>query len=236
MFGPVSTTPYDLRFRLFGIPVTVTPWFWLAGIIGGWQSSISEHLDLLLIWIGCLFVSILVHEMGHALTAQWFGWPPQVFLYLFGGVAVYRPGYGHTTTRSVLISLAGPGAGFVLYGLIRLLREFVVASGSLRTLDPAMLMRVADFFMQMEWINLWWGIVNLLPVLPLDGGRIAEALFQRARPWDGRRMAVMLSIAVSAAVAFYFFAVNKNYGTFPAMLFAVLCISNVQMLQQFGRR
>jgi Zn-dependent protease len=235
MFGSVQPTQFDLRFRLFGIPVTVTPWFWLAGVLGGWNSGTREHLDLLVIWIGCLFISILVHEMGHAFLAKSFGWPPEVFLYLFGGVAVYRPGYGHTTTRSVLISLAGPGAGFVLYGLIRVLRELAVSSGWFHTLDPAARDRLGDFFFQMEWINLWWGLVNLIPVLPLDGGRIAEALLLRARPFDGRRLAVMLGVAVSAAVAFYFFAVNKNFGTFPAMLFAVLCISNVQMLQQRGR-
>jgi membrane-associated protease RseP (regulator of RpoE activity) len=232
MFGSVQPTQFDLRFHLFGIPVTVTPWFWLAGILGGWQSSIGEHLDLLFIWIGCLFVSILVHELGHAFLAKSFGWPPEVFLYLFGGVAVYRPGYGHTTTRSVLISLAGPGAGFALYGLIRLLRELAVSSGWIHTLDPAWQLRLVDFFFQMEWINLWWGIVNLIPVLPLDGGRVAEALLLRARPWNGRRQAAMLSIVVSAAVAFYFFAINKNFGTFPAMLFAMLCITNVQSLQQ----
>lgn len=235
MFGMVQRSQFDLRFRLFGIPVNVTPWFWVAAIVGGWMPNTNEHLDLLLIWVGCLFVSILVHEMGHAMVARWFGWPPEIFLYLFGGLAVYRPGYGHTTTRSVLISLAGPGAGFVLYGLIRLLRELALSSGWLLTLDPAWGLRVADFLVQMEWINLYWGIVNLFPILPLDGGRIAEALLVRVRPASGPRLAAMLSVAVSAAGAFYFYVVNKNFGTFPALFFAVLCISNVQALQHRSR-
>jgi stage IV sporulation protein FB len=232
---PVSTTPYDLRFGVFGIPVHVTPWFWLAALIGGWKQDSSEHLDLVLIWVGSLFVSILVHELGHATLAKWFGWPPEIFLYFFGGLAVYRPGYGHTTSRSVLISLAGPGAGFILYGLIHLLRLAAFSSGWIFTIDRPTALRLADFFQQMEWINLYWGLVNLLPVLPLDGGRIAEAILVRVRSWRGSREAVILSVVVSAAAALYFFAINKRYGTFPAMLFGVLCILNVQSLQQRGR-
>jgi stage IV sporulation protein FB len=231
MLAPVSTTPYDLRFGLFGIPVTVTPMFWLAAVIGGW----SQHLDRVLIWVGCLFVSILVHELGHALLAKWFGWPPEIFLYMFGGVAVYRPGYGHTMGRSVLISLAGPGAGFILYGLIYVLELAAFQSGWILKLEDSTAIRVAEFFRQMEWINLYWGLVNLLPVLPLDGGRIAEAILGRIRPLDGTRLAMMLSVAVSAAAALYFALHYEKVDNFPTILFGILCLSNVQSLQQRGR-
>lgn len=229
MFGTIQPTPFDLRFRLFAIPVTVSPWFWAVGIFSGWS---PDHFDLVIIWIGCLFVSILVHEMGHALTAQTFGWPPEVYLYQFGGLAVFRPGYGHTTARSVLVSLAGPGAGFVLYGLVKLLQIWLDGTIWYHTLDPVARDRLDDFFLQMEWINLGWGLVNLLPVLPLDGGRVAEALLMRFRPFDGRHLTIMLSIAASAAAAFYFVLHKDHYTTFPAILFGILCISNVQSLQQ----
>src|ERR1700677_2721198 len=126
MFGSVGTTPYDLRFRLFGIPVAVTPWFWLAALITGWHPDSRDHLGLLAIWISCFFVSILVHEMGHAFTALACGWAPQAYLDGCGGLTVYRPTAGHTTGRSVFISFAGPGAGFVVDGLIYGL-EWVIA-------------------------------------------------------------------------------------------------------------
>jgi membrane-associated protease RseP (regulator of RpoE activity) len=235
MRAPVSTTPYDLRFGLFGIPITVTPMFWVTAIIGGLNTDISEHPDLVLIWVGCLFVSILVHELGHAALAKLFGWPPEIFLYAFGGLAVYRPSYGHTTTRSVLISLAGPGAGFVLYGLIYLLDYEAFSSGWIFTLEKANALRLYDFFEQMKWINLGWGIANLLPVLPLDGGRIAEAILVRVRPWNGARQAVILSVVASAAAALYFLSKKEKYGTFPALLFGILCIFNVQSLQDRSR-
>jgi stage IV sporulation protein FB len=234
MFGPVGTTPYDLRFRLFGIPVTVSPWFWLAGLITGWQPDIRKHPDFLLIWIGCFFVSILVHEMGHALTALAFGWPPEVYLYGFGGLAVYRPTSGRTTGRSILISFAGPAAGFLLIGFILLLGMVLVASGWPQTLSPAVQDRLGEFLWDMTWINVAWGLVNLVPVLPLDGGRIAEALFIRFRPWDGPRLAVTLSVvvAVVAAVAFYLNRDRFGFGTYPAFFFGLLAMMNIQSLQQ----
>jgi Zn-dependent protease len=234
MFGAVGETPYDLRFRLFGIPVTVVPWFWVAALITGWQPKSNEHLDLLVIWIVCLFVSILVHEMGHALTALSCGWPPHVYLYGFGGLAVYRPTYGRTTGRSVLISFMGPGAGFALYGLIWGLAHLILRSDWFDNLGGDAQYRVLYFLTQMEFINLWWGLVNLLPVLPLDGGRIAETLFTRFRPWDGARLAAMLSAIVAAGVAAFFWTHRERYGTYPVLLFGLLAFSNIQSLQTRG--
>ena len=125
MYAPVSTTPYDLRFRLFGIPVHVTPWFWLAGVFLSWRLVSSHRFDLELIWLACLFVSILVHEYGHDFFAELFGCYPEIFLYHFGGLAVFRPNSRFTTPRSILVSLAGPAAGFVLGGLVYVATLFV---------------------------------------------------------------------------------------------------------------
>jgi stage IV sporulation protein FB len=228
MFGPLRTTPYDLRFPLFGIPVHVTPWFWVAAVIMGWNLASSSQFDLLLIWIACVFVSILIHELGHATCARSFGWPPEIFLYEFGGLAVFRPGYGATTTRSVIVSLAGPAAGFLLYGLVYFAAQAVASSGWYGNLDHEGRVRVSFFFIQMEWINLWWGLVNLLPVIPLDGGRVAESILTRLRYRDGRELAMKLSIAVAAGVALYFWHIDQRYG---AILFGLLCLTNIMALQ-----
>jgi stage IV sporulation protein FB len=234
MFGPVGTTPYDLRFRLFGIPVTVIPWFWLVALVTGWQPDTREHLDLLLIWVVCLFVSILVHEMGHALTALAFGWPPEVYLYGFGGLAVYRPTSARSTGRSVLISFAGPAAGFLLFGFTLLLGFGLVASGWTQRLPLAWQSRFGDFMWDMTWINLAWGLVNLVPVLPLDGGRIAEALLLRFRPWDGPRLAATLSVVVAGVAAVAFYLNREHFGTYPAFFFGLLAFMNIQSLQTRG--
>src|SRR5258708_21488286 len=115
MFGTVAPTPYDVRFSLFGIPVRVHPFFWIASLLMG--RGLHDR-KLMLIWMACIFVSILVHELGHALTAQYFGWPPHIVLHAFGGYASYQPTWGHSTSRSILVSFAGPWAGFLLYAVV----------------------------------------------------------------------------------------------------------------------
>ena len=60
MFG-VSETPYDLRFHALGIPVRVHPLFWLGAAL---LAGRADDLAVIVIWVACVFVSILVHEYG----------------------------------------------------------------------------------------------------------------------------------------------------------------------------
>ena len=115
----------------------MTPWFWLAGVFLSWRLVSSHRFDLELIWLACLFVSILVHEYGHAFFAELFGCYPEIFLYHFGGLAVFRPNSRFTTPRSILVSLAGPAAGFVLGGLVYVATLFVARSAWFRQSRPA---------------------------------------------------------------------------------------------------
>ena len=78
MFGTVAPTPFDLKFSIFGIPVRVHPLFWLVSVIMQWNVHDPRTT---LIWVVCVFVSILIHELGHALTAKSYGWPPHIVLY-----------------------------------------------------------------------------------------------------------------------------------------------------------
>jgi Zn-dependent protease len=234
MLGNSAPTPYDLRFSLLGIPVRVHPLFWLFSALMGWD---ADDPNLTLLWIACVFVSILVHEFGHALTARFFGWPPEVVLYSFGGYASFYPTFGHTRSRSVLILLAGPGAGFVLFGVIWCVTQLLLLQQVL-TDDPRFLiddetvptrLRYLSFVLvQMEFINLWWGLVNLLPVFPLDGGQIARALITGMRPRDGLEMSLKLSVGIGGAVAAYFFMEKQTYA---GILFAALAVESLQSLQ-----
>ena len=61
----IAPTEYDLRFRLLGFPIRVSPWFWLTSAIVIW--NVSERLDHKLVGIVAVFISILIHELGHAL-------------------------------------------------------------------------------------------------------------------------------------------------------------------------
>ncbi|MCA9116893.1 MAG: hypothetical protein KDA79_17560 [Planctomycetaceae bacterium] len=227
MLGQVEGTDYDLYFPLFGIPVRVTPWFWLAAVIFGWSRLANQQPTLFFIWVAALFFSILVHEMGHALMAKHYGWPPEVFLYHFGGVARFVPTRGYTPSRSILISFAGPGAGFLLYGVVKLVE------GTLRYKGVHLPLEARVAFFDLEFINLWWGLVNLLPVIPLDGGRISEQVCTLIRPRDGLLIALKIAIVASGLVAFYFLRMER---TWPAMLFGFLCVQNIQQHQQISGR
>src|SRR5690554_5208641 len=112
MFGQTRPTEFDLRFWLFGIPVRVHPIFWLTAAFIGWR---GEMWDLTLVNMLCVFASILVHELGHALMTRYFGWQPEIVLEMFGGYATTTR---HSTARDIAVLIAGPAAGFLLYGLI----------------------------------------------------------------------------------------------------------------------
>lgn len=223
MFGNAAPTPYDLRFSLFGIPVRVHPLFWVFSAIMGWS---PRDQKLTVIWVACVFVSILVHELGHALTAAHFRWRPEIVLYIFGGYASYIPVWGHSTMRSILVTFAGPGAGFILYAIVRGIDMTLELNGA--HLSPYAYWTID----QMEFINLWWGLVNLLPVYPLDGGQIARAALAHWRPRDGAMMALKLSLVTSVLVAIAAYHFNQTY---VAILFGSLAFSNLQTIQIGGR-
>lgn len=222
MFGQIGPTSLDLRFSLVGIPVRVHPAFWVVSAIMG--SRLNDP-RLVVVWVGCVFVSILVHEMGHALTARFFGWPPDVLLYHFGGLAMYQPTWGFTTSRSILISFAGPAAGFLLFGLTLLVEYALIQT---RTF-PGELGAHALYFMR--YINLWWGLINLLPVLPLDGGQICRDTCTALRLKRGHDVALKISILVGAGVAIYALA-NKDM--YIGLLFGFLAFQNYQSLRSYG--
>jgi Zn-dependent protease len=225
MFGPIESSPYDVHFRLFRIPVCVHWSFWLAAIYFGWPHGASgqQAMAELLIAVACLFVSILVHEMGHALTAKFFGWPPNVMLYWMGGYAAYTPTWGHTTRRSVLVTFAGPCAGFLFYGVIVAVTHI---PGVLQRLGPGGELAVR----YLEYINLWWGVVNLAPVYPLDGGQIARRLLMHWMRRNGLQLSLQISFLCGALIAGYAFYESRQL-TFVTVLFGLLAIQSLQELQ-----
>ncbi|HVV98745.1 MAG TPA: site-2 protease family protein [Planctomycetaceae bacterium] len=225
MFGPVESSPYDLQFRLFRIPVRVHWSFWLGAGYFAWPQGASGQraLALLLIGIACVFVSILVHEMGHALTAKAFGWPPHVVLHWMGGYASYIPTWGHSTARSVMVTFAGPCAGFLLYGLVK---GFTLIPGALEYVGEGGWIAIQ----YLEYINLWWGIVNLAPVYPLDGGQISRYVLVHWYGHQGRQLSLQLSVLCGAAIAVYFFYIDRGLN-FATVLFGLLAFQSLQELQ-----
>ena len=85
-FAEPQRTSYDLNFRLFGVPVRVHPFFWLAMLLLGTNSETTPKEAL--VWVVAAFVSILVHEFGHVAAITYFGSRCHVVLHGFGGLAI----------------------------------------------------------------------------------------------------------------------------------------------------
>lgn len=227
LLGNYDRSGYDLSFPLAGIPVRVVPWFWLMTVIMGWN-NVHRGVDFLLVWVVVVFISILLHELGHALMSRWFGYRVHITLYQMGGVAEYEPNYGHTLLRSILISLAGPMAGFVLFGLVWAL-EPVLFVPLMRNLNPRSSLLLREFLGDMWWVNLIWGLVNLLPVLPLDGGHICRDVCLMLNRQQGFIWALRISVVAAFGFAWYAY---QNLGQYTAVFFVLLGVESLTSLQQ----
>lgn len=202
-----------LRFSLFGIPISIEWMFWLIGGLFGlpfFQQSGREGLISGGIWMAVWFLSFVIHEMGHALTFRKFGGQnTHIHLYGFGGYAS-ASGY-FTRGQSILISAAGPLVE-IAFG--------VLAIVVLRQWGTSLNEYGALFCRLFAYICIFWGLMNLLPVLPLDGGRILEAILRRTST------AAKVGVVVGGLIAVGFLWLGMF---FPAVFFGFLAFQNYQL-------
>ncbi len=225
-----AATPYDLNFRLLNIPVRINPFFWLVAALLGWEGRSGLEVA---IWVGCVFVSILVHEFGHGLTARAFtGQRPQVVLYGMGGLCSYDR-EERSPWQKVIVLLMGPGAGFLLFALVALFGAVVLGiipmrMGVLHNPPRWYNVYVAQAYEDLVYINLFWGLFNLVPIYPLDGGQISHVFFSLGNRREGPRRCFVLSLLAAGGLAVYMFS-REN--TPAAILLAYLGLINFQLLQ-----
>ena len=98
--------------KIFGIPVKIDPSFLFVCALLAY--SRLSHPAFLVEWLIVIFVSILIHELGHALMVRSFGLSPQIMLYSMGGLTSWREEKSISHAKHIAISLAGPFAGFYL--------------------------------------------------------------------------------------------------------------------------
>src|SRR4030095_10978539 len=209
----------NAQFRLFGIPVSVGAYFLLTAVILGRRQA--PTLALLVAWIAVMFVGVLMHELGHALTARAYGQQPSITLHGLGGLTSWRPPGDIGPGRRAVITLAGPLVGIVVGVPAAVLAALLPEASAARL--------IARFAAE---VNLVWGLLNLLPMLPLDGGRIVASLLELAIGPGGQRAASALSIAVALALA----GVSLWSGDIVLVLFCAFFVYlNVQALLASGR-
>lgn len=156
-----------VRFTIFGIPIQIQPFFWITLILIGGGLNANSPSSILRVGLFTIagFISVLIHELGHALTARKFGAHSEVVLQAFGGYAAYS-GVRLTRPQSFAVTAAGPAVQILLGVLVYFAQPLL----------PAMNLDANYFFKVLVWISISWALLNLLPVLPLDGGRMLDAI------------------------------------------------------------
>jgi Zn-dependent protease len=216
-----------LSFRLGKIPVRIAPSFLVMAVVfgAGALAGPKPHPEILLAWVAIVFVSVLLHELGHATVGLTFGLEPRIDLHGMGGTTSWSGGKPLSRARRILISLAGPGAGFVLAGIVYFTLPGVFPPTPVGEFTYDTLLKV----------NFGWGIANLVPMLPLDGGNVMTQLLDGLTDGRGERPARIVSIVVAALAApAAFFLWDGNW--WAALLAASFIGANVQGLRDLAAR
>jgi Zn-dependent protease/CBS domain-containing protein len=205
--------------RPFGIPVHISPYWiliaavyviWYANIFGGAVNGGAKYL-LAVVCVILLYLSVLIHELSHSLVARGYGLPVRrILLYPLGGVSEIDK-EPQTPLREFCVSAAGPVISLVLAAIGLGLFQVFRAGWS------------GELVWAFMWVNLIVGVFNLLPGLPLDGGRMLRAVIWKftgrpgtatiAAAWAGRGLAVAL-IIVSFTPAFSGLFDNTMFSAF----------------------
>lgn len=199
-------------FRVLGVPVRIDPSFLLMALFVGWSGN--RPPILLVEWVLVVCASVLWHELGHALVYRRFGYQPQIELYAMGGLTsapLTRPlGAG----RDIIVSLAGPAAGLLLGAAVHTGARLAPDTFS----GPLASTTVRDLL----WVNVAWGVFNLLPMLPLDGGRVMAAVLGVVAGDRGQTAAHAVSVAVAAGAGILAFVARLPFAALIALLFAAM--------------
>jgi len=230
-----------LSFYIPGTRVRVYPWFWLTTLIAG------AHRDLggATIWAAVCFVSILLHELGHVAAFRLYGVDSEAILYGFGGLATPQ-GEIRGCVPKVVVAFAGPLAGFCVTALVaagialtggqfyftwylhlpHLSRILSFNSWEMRHI--VLYSRMIAIVNDLLFVNFYWGVVNLLPVWPLDGGHISRALCEAWNRTGGRHVSLVISAVVAVLVA----VTGANaHNIWIAVMFGMCAFSSFQALQ-----
>lgn len=194
-------------FRVFGIQLAVHTTFFLLvayAAYDGWMTGGVSGLVWRVLVTVLFFVCVVLHELGHSLTAKRYGVVvPRILLLPIGGMAEMNH-IPRQPSAEFLITIAGPAVNFAIVALL-LPFSWRYALG----LEPVPDFSSAELMTLLMVGNLLMGTFNLLPVYPMDGGRILRSILALWLPYlSATRWAVMITRVLApsfAFVAIYFF-------------------------------
>lgn len=188
------------------IPIAIHPFFWVLAALIGWLNSQGSFLWMF-IWIGIIFFSVLFHEFGHALTAVLFKQRARIQLVAMGGVTSFD-GPKLKFWQQFFIVLNGPLFGFLIFVAATLLLKFEWSQ------------LVTAIIQMTRLANLFWTVVNLLPVVPLDGGQLLRIVLEAFFGMKGFRASLLIGAVFSVLFAFGFFMIQQIFAGALFFLFA----------------
>lgn len=230
--------------RPFGIPVYISPWWFLiaavlvvlysnSGTLPGTVHGPVERYLVAVAFVVLLYLSVLVHELSHSLVAIKFGLPVRrILLYPLGGFSEIEQ-EPPTPGKEFLVSFAGPAMSLAIAGVGIGLNVLFVSHGIARVLIDRVILA-----------NAVVGVFNLLPGLPLDGGRVLRAILWKLTgkstystvlaAWAGRIIAIALAVLVlesSSVRSAGQFSVASGYGIWLIAIAAFMWMSAGQALR-----
>lgn len=205
-----------LRFHIGAIPVRILPSFFLMTVLIN-MGLLERAPQKLLVWTLVVLVSVILHELGHAVTCLAFGIQPSIDLHGMGGTTSWSTRRDLSTGQRIAISLAGPGAGFLAGAAIAVVAHAMGPAA----FPPGGMGEFA--YESLLYVNFAWGALNLLPMLPLDGGSAMTHLLNAWTKGHGERPALIVSIGVAAVAAVLSF---RFLSFWPALLAVSFMASN----------
>ena len=175
-------------FDFYGTPVYLKYWF------------LALILITTPVYLVSIFISIVVHELAHSFVAKKLGYKTDyIFIDIFHGGALIDSSYTKNNKHAFKIAFAGPLSNFIL-AFIGFILAIVV--GTMSKL-------ILDFMVIFIVVNLLIGVFNLLPIYPLDGGRICKSILgmllkdnNKARLINGIFSTVVSSILLLTSLYF----------------------------------
>lgn len=193
------------------IRLTISPFFWILALLIGWMNS--QTFEGTLIWLPVIFFSVLIHELGHALTAKVFGQQSEIELLAYGGYT-RRIGTPIKSWQEFLVILNGPLAGLTL-SLAAFTLKFFTNTSRFPLLDAALEITV--------FVNIFWTFLNLIPVIPLDGGHLLRVLLEGGFGFKGTKLSFICSFVLAILLSLFFFAIQFF---FAGAIFVMLAFEN----------
>lgn len=204
-----------IRFQLFGFPIAVHWMFWVTmALLGGAEGANTPRgAQMLIGWVAAGFVSIVIHELGHAFAMRHYGdRQVNILLYGFGGLA--QGSRWRTRVEDIIVSAAGPGLQIAVgYALKLLLVDWSTTN-----------VIVGSFVGAFVTVSIYWALLNLLPIIPLDGGHICRAFL------GPMRLRIALIVSIVCAVGLGLLALTSG-STFTTLFFGMMAFNNWKELQ-----